>query len=439
LNGASRERSISYPGSSLYDRLGTIISYQYDFFHLIADFDLRNDGKYSPAEVYWLGRYFYMNNGGIELDFGNLSLAAGRFVHRDYLATPYSLFISSQNLPAVQADITFDGDFFYYESRWIRLNTRSLYGYPERGANYKVFGLKFGNVRFGLQDSAVYVGRSFDEEYFFSPIPHILTQIITKSAGKPWAENTNDNSLTGLFFDWSHPQAYLYSQLLVDDINLDFLIPPCLIPVFNPSNIPSKMAWSFGGYYDFSFGRFGFYHAGATKFTFEATSGIYPYEYAYYPATEYTLKDGTPMVLDYVDNYIGYLYGENNLAFLFDYSHTVLGIELYTSLEYVISGSKSPANPWQEYADFPDYKNQTGGGTVMLDDPVLEHTIVSRLNLARRFGNFTINLNIKLGGVFNKLGLEPDAGGADIFRPQAGAHELILHLTFGVTYLWRIN
>ena len=51
----------------------------------------------------------------------------------------------------------------------------------------------------------------------------------------------------------------------------------------------NKLAWSIGGYYDFEFGRVGFYHGGATKHTFAATyanasnPNTLPYEYSYYP------------------------------------------------------------------------------------------------------------------------------------------------------------
>jgi len=232
----------------IYDNFNTNFRFTYGIFHLIADVSLLNDEKYSPDEVYWLGRYFYLNQGGILLDFDLLSLKVGRLIHRDFLDTPYSLFISSEDLPAVQADITFHGGPFTYESRWIRLNTRSTQGYPDRGANYKVFALQVGDVRFGLQDSAVYTHRVFDEEYFFSPIPHILTQM-SRYAGKPWSEDANDNTITGLFLDWRKPLFYLYTQFLVDDFSIDFLIPDFLRDKFEgrDTKIPSKLAWSLGG------------------------------------------------------------------------------------------------------------------------------------------------------------------------------------------------
>jgi hypothetical protein len=166
---------------SIYDRLNTGLHYRYGFFYAVAEGSLINDKKYSPAEAYWLGRYWYLKNGGLSLNFDTMTVKAGRFVHQDFVETPYSLFISSRelvdgpaphggSLPALLLDTTFHLGFLTYESRWIQLNHNSRYGYPERGANYKVFAANVGNIRFGYQDSAVYVGRNFDLEYFISPI-----------------------------------------------------------------------------------------------------------------------------------------------------------------------------------------------------------------------------------------------------------------------------
>ena len=254
----------------VYDNLHTALRYDYRFAHVVADLSLLNDQKYTPYEPYTLGRYFSINAGGMVLDFGILKVSGGRLPHRDLVDSPYSLFISSHTHPDILADITFRGGPFTYETRWIRLNTRSLAGYPERGANYKVFAIQLGDWRFGLQDSAIYVNRVFDEEYFFSPIPNIVTQMIANGSGKPWGQDANDNSIMGLFVERRRPESYFYAQWLVDDISLDFLIPDSLRDEFGERKIPQKMAWSIGGSCRLPFGRLGFYHAGATKFTFEA-------------------------------------------------------------------------------------------------------------------------------------------------------------------------
>ena len=426
----------------LYDNLNTGVRYTYGFFNLLADLSLRNDLKYSPDEPYWLGRYFYIDQGGILLDFDLISLDFGRLIHRDFLETPYSLFISSEDLPAVQADLTFQAGFFTYESRWFQLNARSLDtviwpgGYPDRGANYKVFALQFGDIRFGLQDSTVYTDRVFDAEYFFSPVPHLFTQLI-RYPGRPSSEDINDNTITGLFIDWTKPSSYIYAQLLVDDLAIDFLVPEFLKDMFGSTDtkFPSKLAWSLGGTYDFAFGTLGFYHAGATKYTFAATEEApdHPYGYTYYPVVEYALEDGTPMTLDYVDNYIGYKYGENNIAFLVSYTSTFGKVDFGANLEYVISGSKSPANPWHEDTERGDY-------TLLLDDAVLEHTLAAQVQASFPWRQWDFYSKLRLGGVFNRLELEASGdGGMQIFRPQAGEHRLIYELVLGFSYTFTIG
>jgi len=196
------------------------------------------------------------------------------------------------------------------------------------------------------------------------------------------------------------------------------------------------MAWSLGGAYAFPFGTLGLYHAGATKYVFAATQASssysdYPYEYAYYPAVEYTLGDGTPMTLHYLDNYIGYKYGENNMAFLLDYAPRLPGVDLHASLEYVISGSKSPANPWHEYR----YVTDTDRKTKLLDDAALEHTLSTRVGVSWRWRNLLLFTDLLLGGVFNALELEEAvAGEPRIFRPQPGVNRLLYGWTVGLTH-----
>ncbi len=441
----------------LSDTLNTVFHYRYDFLHLLADVSLADDERYVPEEPFTLGHSFLLNDGGFLLDLDFLSFRAGRFVHRDFLDTPYSLFISSEPLPAVLADLTFHGGPFTYESRWVRLNTRSQFGWPDRGASYKVFALELGDWRFGVQDSAVYVSRVFDEEYFLSPVPHILTQMVTKRDATPWREQANDNSIMGLFAEWRPPRQYYYAQWLVDDISLDFLIPWFLRDTFGDRRIASKMAWSIGGRWELPFGRLGVYHAGATKYTFEATNDAYPYGYTYYPATEYD-RDGTMVTLDYRDNYLGYRYGENNLAFMVELawplsgaaggaggssnsqakpsSPSAKGAELRASLEYVLSGSKSPANPWHEHAS----ASEAGRYTQMLDEPVLEHTVAAAASVCWPWRGWTFFSRLRLGGVFNRLG-RAAAGdeGPEVFRPQPGDHDLLYALTVGAGYTFHIG
>ncbi len=428
-------------GPRLQDELNTLFRYRYRFVELLADLALVNDERYEPEEPFTLGHQFLIRGGGVALDFDFLSLRAGRFVHRDLLDTPYSLFISSQDLPALLADITLHGGPFTYESRWIRLNSRSAalpVPFPDRGANYKVFALELGAWRFGVQDSAVYTGTAFDAEYFLSPMPAILTQMVTRRDTTPWQEQANDNSIMGLFAEWRPAGQYYYAQWLVDDLSLDSFIPWFLRDRFGDRRIASKTAWSMGGRWELPFGRLGFYHAGATKYTFEATRDDAPYGYVYYPATRYML-DGSPMTLDYPDNYLGYKYGENNLAFMLELVRPLLGADFRATLEYVVSGSKSPANPWHDAASAAE----AGRYTQMLDDPVLEHTVAAEVSASWPWRSWAFSTRLRLGGVFNRLGLEDAVEGPTphqaIFRPQAGENALLYALTLGVSYTFHIG
>ena len=76
------------------------------------------------------------------------------------------------------------------------------------------------------EESSVYL-RAFDPNYFFSPLPSILTNSILTQGNNPCTEGgtQNDNSLMGLFSDYKSGPIYAEAQLLVDDINLNFLFP----------------------------------------------------------------------------------------------------------------------------------------------------------------------------------------------------------------------
>jgi hypothetical protein len=112
-------------------------------------------------------------------------------------------------------------------------------------------------------------------------------------------------------------------------------------------------------------------------------------------------------------------------------------VDFGSSLEYVVSGSKSPANPWHEYANL----TEAGRETRLLDDPVLEHTVRAAVSAAWPWRNWTFYARLMLGGAFNRLRLEPapDLSEPQIYRPQAGEHVLLYECTLGVSYLWRIG
>ena len=451
-------------------------------FSFIAELGACNDGKYTAFEdgEFTYGFYYYLNNGGLIYDGDRLKLKMGRFVHSDVVDSPYSLFISSEEIPAVQLEISYEDDLFFYLDRWVQLNDRSaLYAIIntqdldgdgllteaeitadqiDRAMNFKSYGLKFGRLKVGFQDSTVYT-RLFDAEYFFNPVPGWFLQYINTTGGKPWTKTGNDNSIMGFFGDWTDDSYEIIGQLLLDDFNLN--------SIMNPSGpqYPNKIAWSLGGRYDTKWGKFGLFHAGATKYTFEPygtdTDLGYPtdlkYGYTYYPTTTYRLgedADGDEVTLDYQDNYIGYKYGENNIALLTDWLGEVYGYRLYSSLEFTLSGSKSPANPNQEFFNW----REGGFGTKMFNEGSLEKKIELDINASRTFGSWTPYVDLEIGGIFNVLKLESvpvrDVNGNDIIDPEelaahannatkifhpSGDNELILNFTIGCTYTYSLD
>lgn len=468
---------------SFYDTTQAVLDYRHERFTLFVDWAMIDDERYDPSEVYMLGRYLYIDDAHVSYEADRFSVKAGRSPQDDVVDMPYSLFVSSVPIPAVQLETRYTGDRFFYTNRWVRLNHRSeqtYYGsggdsplwqdsgyeedYPsgvrwaDRGANFHVYGLNLGEWRLGLQESAVYLHESFNAEFFVSPMIMYFTQLVIDEGAKPWKQQANSKHLMGFFVDRDTDDGYFASQFLIDDLNGDIL------PGVNNRN-QNRLAWSLGGYQEYEFGRLGLYHGGATKHTFGPTYGadkdqaygdyeqdeipLYystnPYPYTYYPAVQYPLDDGTPMPIDYRDNYIGYKHGENSLSFLLDYQNTFAPrtereLSLYASVEWVLNGAKSPANPWHEY----DHWTEIGPATQLLDGPV-EHILAAQSTVERAiklFGvPFSVFADAEVGVAFNAMALEPateDRAATEpwIYRPQKGVHEPLFQLTLGLRYRW---
>jgi hypothetical protein len=362
--------------------------------------------------------------------------------------------------------LRYEDDFFAYESRWIELNSRSNFGstsatppawqwkwngssydqtgtgFPDRGANLKTFLFKFGDLHVGLQDAGVYTGRSFDAEYFFSPVPEYFTQYVKNTDGRPWSTGGNENNIIGFFVTYTQPTYDWGAQVLIDDFSLHFLLPNQV-----PNN-PWKAAWTLGGRVQTAWGWFGLYHAGALKYTFEPISttpgqdSTSAYGYTYYPDVEYSVN-GQFRTISIVDNSLGYMYGENNLALRGTYETSLgRGLDLSTNLELVISGNNSPANPWQ------DATASNNVGTHWLDDPVLQRAIVWSGSLKWSWQDWDFYGNWSLGTIANVLMTQnPSLSNSNIatngdsaldtfvkiFKPSSTGKG-IANLTVGVTY-----
>ncbi len=475
---------------SLYDEIRGAMDYRSPWFDLLIDWGMRNDGKYNAEEQYFGGRYFAMHDTRIDIHDpdDNFTITAGRGPHKDAVDSPYSVFINSTDIPAFHIEASYHNDFFFYTTRWVELNSNSMYQYLasevgdlffdgsldtswgagytgewlDKGANYKTFGINLEDWRIGFQDIVVYLDRSFDAEYFFNPMPQYFVQLINTAFGRPWSQAGNAKSYMGFFADRTQYDNYFAVQLLMDDLNASFF------PGFDQSSaIKTKIAWSLSGWKDFDFGRIGLFHGGATKYTFEATYtahhyemymddpgfieipySIFPYEATYVPITQYTTEDGEEMAINYTDNYISYKYGENNIAFMMDYQNlfyrdTPLEFGLYSSFEWVLNGSKSPSNPWHEY-----YSGTQIDEKIALLDGTVEHIFRLSTAIRKPVGkNLILNLDLIAGIAINAMKLvfvtpvDSDVVDYDdswdepkIYVPQSGLIEPIIKVTIGGTW-----
>lgn len=388
------------------------VTHDSDYIDFFWNFSVCNDLKYQPShgEDWYFGFYFFMENGGVSIDFKDIDVTFGRTALDDSVNSPYSLFISSKLFPALTADFSYDDGTFFFTSRWTQLNRDSnLYldyedNSLDRGWQYNTYGIYAGDWRIGFQDSSVYTDTSFNPEFFFNPLPGFLKQHTISTPGKPWDSGGNANSIVGFFVDLTASDYYLYGQFLLDDFTN-------ILGLFDEDayHNPNKIAWSFGGDYKAGFGTLGFYHAGATKYTFQAygkNSLDTKYGYTFYPDVSYT-ANGVLMPIELSDNYLGYYNGENNLAFLADYEGSLYSINLYSSLEFMVSGAKSPANPWHELTWFD---SEEPFFLFMLDSERLEKKLTFTAGTSRALPelslpNLTVSAALEAGYIWNVLKL----------------------------------
>lgn len=403
------------------------------FFNIYAT----TDGLYPSPESQFGSLYILVKEGGISYDNGAIHLIGGRFVQKDSSDSPYSLFFSSNKNSALGLSMAYDDGVFFYESRWVQLNYNSaIYkqDYPvtngtnsvtvpfDRGLNYRTIGFHIGDFKLAYLESCVYTGRSFDYEYFLVPIPGYFTQYIRSASGSPWQESkpwgaaADDGFIVGLSLDYQHDAWYGTFQWLVDDIDLNAIIKPD-----GPQN-PNKWAFNTGARYKSDIGTFGLFGAMAYEYTFQPIGGgTYNsrYGYTYYPDVQ-----SGGHAIPQTDNNIGYINGENNLAFMLQYQNDFSGFRVDSSLEFVLTGSQSPANPWSSHTDW----QQGGQGSHWLGDPVLEKKLRLKGTVAYDLKPFTFELSFMLGYVWNALQLV-DSGetpvntasgeGLQLYRPSS--------------------
>jgi hypothetical protein len=405
-----------------------------------------------------------IREGGLTWTSGNLFASFGILPMKDEVDSPYSLVLSSRDHASLNALIRYEDDGFFFADRWIALNydsnnilrddiaspgTYTDVEWPDRGAVIKSYGFKAGDIRFGFQDIAVFTdyyygskqrGPLFDASYFLIPAPSFFIQYARMSIDAPWTTDTglNDNSIMSFFAEWKRGKLGAQAQFLVDDFNLNRILSP------SGSQNPDKLAWAFGCSMETGIGTFRFDQAGATKYVF-APSGYggidnLIYGYTYYPGTEFLL-DGELTAIDPETDYVGYLNGENNIAFKLSWNMMPGGpLDLSGGLEFVMSGSKSPANPWHEYHTW----SEGGDGPKWLDEDLLEKKVVLSGKAEYALGDFKLFASGSLGYIWNRLKLtavpfeEPNSvdNGIPIYKPSS-ENGLVGSITLGGSWTWR--
>lgn len=454
-------------------------------FSLSALGVMRNDGKYD-AELAgvpggkFFGNYILMLEGGAIVRRDGLSFRAGRFRHYDELESPYSLFVNSLGHSANIMELRFENDDFLYQSRWVELTARSAFqsgesdpslrswhetlqdgsgvdltagytGFPDRGANIKTYALKFGALRVGYQDAAVYSGppgsgRSFDFEYFLNPIPQYFIQYVKGTGGRPWTTGDDHNNFFGLFLDWRNDEgAYLYAQGLLDDFNVAFLFPDTFA-------YPYKAGLAAGGRAPTRLGTLGLHAALSPMYSFapitmldgstadERTGNQWQssYGYTYYPETRYWSEtSGDAKAIAIEDNMVGFMHGENTVAMMAEWSDRLAGMELLANLELRLAGSSSPANPWHDGVGHP-------AGTRLLDEAYVESRVLGKLSASKSYGPLSLRGALNLGYVWNERRLRAPVGVGTqysavdrnvwIWSPVPGLNRLLVSVSLGLVY-----
>lgn len=340
-----------------------------------------------------------IKNAGLEYCVGPLDIYAGKLPIKDEIDSPYSLFVNGTSPSVMTGGYKYSSDRFSFSDRWIGLDRNvdsDLYHttvsgiYCDRGAVLKNYTYRAGNLRLGFQDATIFTGSYFDVDFFANPAPSFFVQYVLSASGRPNSRSGDQNSIMGFFGDYQGEGWRLYAQILVDDFNLNRFI--------NPSAYqnPDKIAWSLGGDIELPLGKLGVYTAGATKYTFESVRDEF-YSYTLH-AGSMIYSDEQFVSVPLEDQMLGYVNGENNVAFKAIWTAPSLWpTSVEGGLECVVSGSQAPTNPWHNGESWSTL------GTQLLNDSVLETKILLTAKVSHKIGHFTLFAQGTAGYVFNRL------------------------------------
>ncbi len=370
-------------------------------FSLTWELLMENSGYYpEPFLADFYGDFTVdIENAGVQYHSGAIEAYAGKLPIKDEIDSPYSLFINGSNPSVMTGGYKYASGGFSFSNRWIGLDRNTdtgLYRTTEpgilrdRGAVLKTYAYQMGNLRLGFQDATIFTGTYFDIDVFANPAPSFFVQYVLSAAGRPNSRSGDQNSIMGFFGDYQGQGWSVYAQVLVDDFNANRFI--------NPSSYqnPDKIAWSIGGRVDLPYGRLGLYTAGATKYTFESVEEEF-YSYTLHAGSA-IYSGGQIVSVPLESQMLGYINGENNVAAKAIWTAPAMSATNFEAgLECVVSGSKSPTNPWHNGEAWALL------GTQLLNDPVLEIKVLLTARVSREIGDFTLFAQGAAGYVFNRL------------------------------------
>ncbi|MFN3283889.1 MAG: hypothetical protein ACK40Q_06600, partial [Pseudothermotoga sp.] len=341
------------------------------------------------ADKLWYN-YWYWDEGFVQWKEDLFLIQAGVKQHSIGPGNIYKLFVDEKGFSYPS----------YFFRNYGKLRVEILWGglrllendsKPVKGFNYRsIIYSPMHGLEIAYEESILYLNRFFDPYYFFIPIPVPAIQEFWH-LNAPWGYPTSkldDNSMIGAWVRYTGDSYSLYSEILIDDINMNRFLRP------ESFQNPDKIAFLFG----FS-GKSGPYKltfevAGASAFTFQRISSNKPYEYVYFENSNFPIEK----------NMIGYKHGENNIACSIALEYSNNNWLISATYEGLIYGTRTPDKPW--------HGGTTPSGTHWLvGDVKSRYSFSARVaytfkNLIQELGELTTGLRFGFSGDKIFIGLD---------------------------------
>lgn len=333
------------------------------------------------ADKLWYN-YWYWDEGFFEWKNDIFSIQAGVKQHSIGPGNIYKLFVSENGFsyPSIRYE---SFGKFRVEILWGGLRFVENDSKPIKGFNYRsIIYSPIEGLEVAYEESVLYLNRFFDPYYFFIPIPAPGIQEFWH-LDAPWGYPTSkldDNSMIGAWVRYTGDNYSIYSELLIDDINMNRFLDPESYQ--NPDKIAFLVGFSgkSGPY------RLTFEVTGASAYTFQRTTLNRPYEYVYFEDSNLSIEK----------NMIGYKHGENNIACAIDLEYSNDGWLINAMYEGLIYGTRTPNSPWHG-------ENMPSGTHWLIGDVKSQYSFFARIaysfkNLSQQIGELTTGLRFGFVG-----------------------------------------